>query len=40
MLGEELNELMFGVFILVNIMQQLFFFFLLAILATWGNLSS
>ena len=27
MLGEELNELMFGVFILVNIMQQLFFFF-------------
>ena len=37
---EEFNELMFGVFILVNIMQQLFFFFLLAILATWGNLSS
>ena len=28
MLGEELNELMFGVFMLVNIMQQLFFFFL------------
>ena len=27
MLGEVLNELMFGVFILVNIMQHLFFFF-------------
>ena len=26
MLGEELNELMLGVFMLVNVTQQLFFF--------------